>query len=119
MARRTFDVIDVVEILQHWHAGRPKSVIADSLRVDAKTVRKYVARAEQAGLAPDGGAALGRAEWEELVRGWFPQLVDAKARSLRFPVIEPFRDQIGQMLATNTMTTVHQRFATSTAWRWA
>ena len=23
MARRTFQVIDVVEVLQHWHAGRP------------------------------------------------------------------------------------------------
>jgi hypothetical protein len=40
MARRTFDVIDVVEILQHWHAGRPKAVIAESLRVDRRTVRK-------------------------------------------------------------------------------
>ena len=54
MARRTFDVIDVVEILQHWHAGRPKSVIASSLGVDPKTVRKYVAPAEAAGLAPGG-----------------------------------------------------------------
>jgi len=29
MARRGFEVIDVVEVLQHWHAGRPKSVLAD------------------------------------------------------------------------------------------
>ncbi len=108
MARRAFVVIDVVEILQHWHAGRPKSVIADSLRVDAKTVRKYVAPAEAAGLAP-GGAPLSRAQWAELARGWFPELVDAKARSLTFPLIEPFHDRIGQMLATNTVTTVHQR----------
>lgn len=101
-------MIDVVEILVHWHAGRPKSVLADSLRVDAKTVRKYVAKAEEAGLVA-GGPALSRAEWAELVRGWFPELTDARARSLTFPLIEPFRERIEQMLATNTVTTVHQR----------
>ena len=101
-------MIDVVEILQHWHAGRPKAVIADSLRVDRRTVRKYVAPAEQAGLVP-GGPRLCRAEWEVLVRGWFPELTDAKARSATRPLIEPFRERIEAMLATNTATTVHQR----------
>ncbi len=32
-------MIDVIEILQHWHAGRPKTVVAASLGVDPKTVR--------------------------------------------------------------------------------
>jgi hypothetical protein len=59
MARRTFDVIDVTEILAHWHAGRSKSEIAGSLGVDRKTIRKYVAPAVAAGLVP-GGAAAGR-----------------------------------------------------------
>jgi len=31
MARRTFDVIDVTEILMHWHAGRSKNEMAASL----------------------------------------------------------------------------------------
>jgi transposase len=101
-------VIDVVEVLQHWHAGRPKSVVASSLGIDPKTVRKYVAAAVEAGLAP-GGPALSRAEWAELVRGWFPELVDAQARSLTFPVIEVHRERIKDMLATNTVSTVHQR----------
>src|SRR5664280_2741178 len=52
MARRTFQVIDVVEVLQHWHAGRPKAVVAASLGVDVKTVRKYVAAAEADGIRP-------------------------------------------------------------------
>jgi transposase len=108
MARRAFDVIDVVEILQHWHAGRPKSVIADSLRIDVKTVRKYVAPAEAAGMTP-GGPRLSRAEWTVLVGGWFPELADARARSATFPVVEPFRDRIAKMLVTNTVSTVHQR----------
>ena len=101
-------MIDVVEVLQHWHAGRPKSVVASSLGIDAKTVRKYVAKAEEAGLVP-GGAPLGRAEWAELVRGWFPGLVDARARSLTFPVIDAHRVRIKEMLASNTAATVFQR----------
>ncbi|MDQ1418881.1 MAG: hypothetical protein QOJ52_843, partial [Acidimicrobiaceae bacterium] len=108
MARRQFEVIDVVEVLQHWHAGRPKSVVADSLGVDPKTVRKYVAEAEAAGIAP-GGPPLSRAEWAALVRDWFPGLVDARARSLTFPAIEAHREAIKAMLETNTATTVHQR----------
>ncbi len=108
MARRQFKVIDVVEVLQHWHAGRPKSVVASSLGIDPKTVRKYVTKAADAGLAP-GGPTLSRAEWTELVRGWFPELVDAKARSLTFPLIDAHRERIADMLETNTVTTVHQR----------
>jgi transposase len=78
------------------------------LGIDPKTVRKYVAKAAAAGLAP-GGPTLGRAEWAELVRGWFPELVDAKSRSRTFGAIEAERERIGEMLKTNTVTTVHQR----------
>lgn len=42
MARRTFDVIDVVEILQHWYAGRSKTDVAASVGVDRGTVRQGV-----------------------------------------------------------------------------
>jgi hypothetical protein len=108
MARRTFEMIDVIEILQHWHAGRPKTVVAASLGVDPKTVRKYVAPAEAAGLAP-GGPALSRAAWATLVADWFPGLVDATARCLTWPLIDAHRERIGPMLATNTVSTVHQR----------
>jgi len=52
-------VIDVVEVLQHWHAGRSKTDVAASVGVDRGTVRKYVASAEAAGLAP-GGPPLSR-----------------------------------------------------------
>ena len=40
-------MLDVVEIYQHWNAGRPKAVIAESLGVDPKTIRKYVKLAEE------------------------------------------------------------------------
>lgn len=108
MTRRTFTVIDVVEILLHWHAGRPKAEVARALEVDRGTVRKYTAKAEAEGLAP-GEAALSRKEWAALVRQWFPELLDARARSLTHSVIEPYRDRVKEMLEASTATTVHQR----------
>lgn len=42
-----------------------------------RTVRKYVVPAEAAGLAPSG-LSLARAAWAKLVRGMFPELVDAR-----------------------------------------
>src|SRR4051794_2033310 len=108
MARRSFDVIDVVEILQHWHAGRSKSQVAASVGVDRSTVAKYVARAEADGLLP-GGEVLSRAEWAGRVAAWFPELVDAKARSLTFPEINRLRSQIELLLEEVTVTTAWQR----------
>jgi predicted DNA-binding transcriptional regulator YafY len=67
MARRCFYVIDIVEILVHWQAGRSQHELAASLGVDRKTIRKYTAPAVAAGMAP-GGPARSRAEWAELVR---------------------------------------------------
>lgn len=101
-------MIDIVEILQHWHAGRPKSVVASSVGVDAKTVRKYVRPAEDAGMTP-GGPPLDREQWAALVAEWFPQLVDAKARSLTFAAVDAHRDRITVMLQSNRPSTVYQR----------
>jgi transposase len=108
MARRTFDVIDIVEILVHWHAGRPIAVVAESLGTDRKTIRKYVAPAVTAGLAP-GGPPLSRDQWTALVRDWFPELSDPRARSQTHAVIDAHRERIADMLKTNKATTVHQR----------
>jgi hypothetical protein len=74
-------MVDVTEILQHWYAGRPKVEVARSLGVDAKTVRRYVAPAEAAGMTP-GGPAVSEERWRgrgavglpaetELIRGAF------------------------------------------------
>jgi Integrase core domain len=101
-------MIDVVEILEHWHAGRPNTVIAASVGVDRGTIARYVAPAIAAGIMP-GGPRLSRAEWLVLVQGWHPKLVDARARSFTYPAINLHRALIETMLATNTVTTVHQR----------
>ena len=75
-------MVDVAEILQHWYAGRPKVEVARSLGVDAKTVRRYVAPAEAAGMAP-GGPPVNEEQWRVLVRDWSPQL--ARTGSGRCP----------------------------------
>ena len=71
MARRSFTVVDVTEILVHWYAGRSLSEVSESLAVDRKTIRKYVEPALAAGMAP-GGPARSQAQWAALVAGWFP-----------------------------------------------
>jgi transposase len=72
-------------------------------------VRKYVAPAIEAGLSP-GGSAKSAAEWAELVRGWFPSLVETRLRQITWPEIEVHRDFIVAMLnAGVTKQTIWQR----------
>ena len=101
-------MIDVTEILVHWHAGRSQAQVADSLGVDRKTVRKYTAPAIAAGMVP-GGAALAEAQWVALVRGWFPELVDTSLRQSSWPAIAVFHDTIGKQVGEVTVSTIHQR----------
>jgi ABC-2 type transport system ATP-binding protein len=109
MARRTFEVIDVTEILVHWHAGRSKNELAASLGVDRKTLRKYIAPAEAAGIVP-GGPAKSKEERAELVRGWFPQLADTRPRQVTWPAVAAHHDYIiAQLKAGVRMSTIHQR----------
>ncbi len=109
MARRTFDVIDVTEILMHWHAGRSKNEMAASLGVDRKTLRKYIAPAEAAGIRP-GGVPKSEQEWAELVRDWFPQLADTRLRQVTWPAIGEHHEYItAQLKAGVRMSTIWQR----------
>jgi transposase len=109
MARRSFYVIDIVEILVHWYAGRSQHELAASLAVDRKTIRKYTAPAIAAGVVP-GGPARSRDEWAVLVRGWFPELVDTRLRQVTWPGIEVHRDYVVEQLRAGvTAATVHQR----------
>jgi len=109
MARRSFYVIDIVEILVHWYAGRSQHELAASLGVDRKTIRKYTAPAVAAGLVA-GGPARGQGEWAQLVRGWFPELVDTRLRQVTWPPIEVHRDYVAEQLRAGvTAATIHQR----------
>ena len=110
MARRTFDVIDVTEILMHWHAGRSLSEMAGSLGVDRKTLRKYITPAAAAGIAPGSGPGMSAEEWAELVRGWFPQLADTRLRQVTWPAIGKHHEYItAQLTAGVRMSTIWQR----------
>jgi transposase len=109
MARRTFDMIDLVEVYEHWWAGRSQVMIAASLGIDRKTVRKYLAPAEAAGLVPGSGAMTAR-DWKVLVGQWFPQVGEAALRSTSWPQIAVHRDYIlSQLEAGVTQATIHQR----------
>ena len=117
MARRTFDVVDIIEILVHWQAGRNNSEIAQSLGVDRKTVRKYTAAAEAAGMA-QAGAPVSEERWAELVRQWFPELADTRLRQVTWPAIELYHEFIREQLQAGSPSRRSiSGCATSTAWR--
>ncbi len=42
-------VVDVTGVLAHWYTGRSKNQISESLGLDRKTVRKYLARRRRGG----------------------------------------------------------------------
>jgi transposase len=103
------NVNDVVEILEHWHAGRKMGQLSSSLGVDPKTVRKYVAPAVAAGLVP-GGESLSRQQWSGLAGDWFPELVDRASRQVTWSEIALEASQIKTWLDQDvTVSTIHQR----------
>lgn len=101
-------MVDVVELLRHWYAGDTVSQMARALGLDRKTVRKYTGRAAREGLKPNG-PSVSSAQWADLVREWFPELSDPRARSCVYGQIAPHHDYIEKHLATNTLATIHQR----------
>lgn len=109
MARRTFDMVDLVEIYTHWDAGRTRAQIARSLGLSPKTVRKYLAPLAAAGMSP-GEPVRDEAVWRELAGQWFPELADARLRQLTWPQIAAHHDYIvDQLEAGVTAATIHQR----------
>jgi hypothetical protein len=110
MARRTFTMIDVTEILEHWYAGRPKVEVARSLGVDAKTVRRYVAAAEAAGMAP-GGPPVTPEQWRALARQWFPQVAGTGVRQVSWREIAVHHDRIAALVGVVPVSVIHQRLA--------
>jgi len=89
--------------------GRSISEVAVSLGVDRKTIRKYLAPAVAAGLAP-GGPVMAQQDWAVLVMRWFPQLADTRLRQVTWPAIGVHHDYIVEMLKAGvTQATIHQR----------
>jgi transposase len=57
MAFREVQVTEVVEVLRAWLAGQGKRPAALRAGVNVKTAQRYIAAAQEAGLARDGGEA--------------------------------------------------------------
>src|SRR6266487_3842977 len=72
VGRRSLRVADVVEVLEHWAAGRPLRAIAKSLGLDRNTVAKYVGPARRAGFGPGTGPP--GAGWAAFVAEVCPEL---------------------------------------------
>lgn len=109
MARKAFHVVDIAEILMHWHAGRSVREIANSLGVARNTVARYLAPAIAEGITPSD-EPLSAAEWAEWIHLWFPGLRDTKLRRATWPLIEQHRDYIADQIERGvTITTIHQR----------
>lgn len=101
-------MIDVVELLVHWHAGRRVGEMHSSLGVDPKTIRKYTAPAIAAGIVP-GVGSFSEADWAEKIGVWFPELVDRVKRQKTWPEIAEHHDVIEGWLGEVTVATIHQR----------
>jgi transposase len=108
MARRTLSVVVVAQILIEWHAGRSIREVARRVGVTPKTVRRYVARAGEAGLAP-GQRPIGAETWRAMVREWFPQLDDPHLRQPTWTRIAPHHEDIAQLLEELPVSDIHRR----------
>ncbi|MGH3848904.1 MAG: hypothetical protein ACRDRT_04245 [Pseudonocardiaceae bacterium] len=101
-------MVDLVELFQHWDSGRSKHQLAASLGMDRKTVQKYLAPAEAAGLSPGQGFSPQR--WRELLEGWFPGVQDGRLRQVTWPQFDEHLEWVrGQVAAGVNGATIHQR----------
>jgi transposase len=101
-------MIDLIEIYNYWYAGRPIVDVARSLGVDAKTVRKYVRVAEDAGVVP-GGPAMSEQGWRSKVREWFPDRYDTRLRQPSWESIAEHHVTIERLLGVVPASVIHQR----------
>lgn len=109
MARRSFDVFDLIELFTHWHAGRSQRQLAESLGIDRKTVAKYLAPAIEESMLP-GGDPVPEQGWSVHIARWFPEVADPGLRAGTWPEIEAHRDRIvGWLAADVTVATIAQR----------
>jgi len=108
MARRSFAVRDIAEILEHWYRGRSIQSVAKSLGVDRKTVRKYTDMARAAGFEPGEGS--GPAEgWAAWVDKTLPGIRERGRLHPTVMQLEEYRAQIDALLAEDVLPTIAWR----------
>ncbi|MGH7685398.1 MAG: IS21 family transposase [Candidatus Dormibacteria bacterium] len=107
MAGRRFDVADVMDVLQHWHAGRSDRQLSRSFSMGRNRVARITAAAEAAGIVP-GSPALSRQEWEQRVPILFPERIVPRPGEGQ-DELSRVHDAIVAGLEASTVTTVWQR----------
>jgi len=112
MGRKSFAVVDLIELFAQWEAGRSQVQISESLGWDRKTIRKYLAPAIAEGLVP-GGPPAGEAVWARRITAWFPRLSDDRSRKVTWPAIEVHRQYIKEQLTDGVaVSTISARLNT-------
>jgi hypothetical protein len=100
-------VADVVEVLEHWAAGRPLRAIGKSLGLDRNTVAKYVGPARQAGYGPRAGPPP--EGWAAFVAHVCPELGRARKNGAAWGELAERHAEIVERLQVNRPSTVWQR----------
>ena len=93
MARRNVEMNESIEVIYHWHKGNTIKGIKRSLKVDRKTIRKYIHMAQQLGVRREEPLP----EEQELIKGL--RLLSHSASSYETPAIDSIgvhRDQISR-----------------------
>jgi hypothetical protein len=108
MERRTFQMIDLVEILRARYAGRSQAQIAE-LGLDRKRIRKYLAPVAAEGLVPGGPPVMTEADWRARAHSWFPALADKGLRQVTWPAIGVHWDYITAQLAAGVTVSIFIR----------
>ncbi|CCQ18483.1 Transposase [Rhodococcus sp. AW25M09] len=102
-------MFDLIELYVHWHAGRSRRQLAESLGIDRKTIAKYLAPAIEEKLIPDS-EPVSDSQWALNVARWFPEINDRSLRASTWPVIEPHRQRIIDWRGADvTVATIAQR----------
>lgn len=83
-------IMNIYEIIRRWHSGQTISAIATSMTLDRKTVRRYIKRAQTAGIARD--AAL--PEEADLLAKLQPLSPSAERQKPAAEQFEPYREEL-------------------------
>ena len=99
---------DIVEIIEHWHAGRLFRAIARSLGIDRKTARKYATMAQAAGFRPGEGQPPPEG-WGPWLDQNHPGLREHRRRGSAVDELDSFREEISSRLRDVCPTTAWRR----------
>lgn len=96
MARRRIDMFDLQNLLHYWQQGRSWVFIQESLGIDRKTARKYVSKAQAAGITRE--ASLGPEVLAPLMELLEKEKRAAAPAAVAQDQLLPWRQQIGELL---------------------